>query len=254
VTDSVFAARGLFIAPGLLTRATKADLRALEALSRFFNIVEVGARRVSVRGVELHASWTIGDVAGMPPGARRADAPHGLGGALRAILRAESTSRIIFDPEELRSRAARLRRAGKRVVFTNGVFDLLHVGHLRLLEEARILGDVLVVGINSDDSTRRIKGPRRPVVPQFARAKLLSSLRPVDCCFIFTEDDPKRTLEILRPDVLAKGSDYTMSQVVGASLVKSWGGTVARIPIVDGYSTTSTIRGIAGKPSFGPRG
>jgi rfaE bifunctional protein nucleotidyltransferase chain/domain len=245
VTDSVFAARGLFIASGVLARATKADLRALGALSRFFRVVEVGPRRVPVRGVELHASWTIGDAAGMPSGARRADASGGLGGALRAIVRAESTSPIIIDPEKLASRAALLRRAGRRVVFTNGVFDLLHVGHIRLLERARLLGDALVVGINSDDSTRRIKGPRRPVVRQFARAEILSTLRPVDCCFIFTEDDPKRALEILRPDVLAKGSDYRMSQVVGASLVRSWGGTVVRVPIVDGYSTTAVMKGIA---------
>jgi rfaE bifunctional protein nucleotidyltransferase chain/domain len=245
--DGVFSARALFIAAELLASADALDRRRLDELGQVFRIVSVGLAPVPMRGVELHASWMIGDAAGGPCGVRHADATRGLRPALDRILQTEAASRTIIDPERLALRALALRRRGRRIVFTNGVFDLLHVGHIRLLEQARLLGDVLVVGINSDDSTRSIKGPRRPVVPQFARARILSSLRPVDYCFIFTETDPKRALEILRPDVLVKGSDYTMSQVVGAKLVKSWGGTVARIPIVGGYSTTSTIRAIEGQ-------
>jgi D-beta-D-heptose 7-phosphate kinase/D-beta-D-heptose 1-phosphate adenosyltransferase len=172
--------------------------------------------------------------------------PGGIAPALSAIHRAEEASRIIVEPERLVRVAEAARRGGRRIVFTNGVFDLVHLGHLRLLEQARRLGDILIVGINSDDSTRRIKGAGRPVVPQFARAEHLVRLRAVDWCVIFTEDDPRRLLSLLRPDVLAKGSDYRLSGVVGARLVSSWGGRVVRVPIVEGLSTTATISGIRG--------
>ena len=175
----------------------------------------------------------------LPPG------PGGnIGEALSAITRAERNSRIILQPEKLARLARREKGRGRKIVFTNGVFDLLHLGHLRLLEEARRLGDLLVVGINSDDSTQRIKGAGRPVVPQFARAEHLLGLRAVDWCVIFTEDDPLRVLSILEPDVLVKGNDYTLSRVVGARLVSRYGGAVVRIPVLGGFSTTATIRGI----------
>ena len=164
--------------------------------------------------------------------------------ALRKIIRAEARSRIVTDPAALRRIVAGLRARQRKVVFTNGVFDLLHVGHLSLLERARALGDALIVAINSDDSARRLKGAGRPVISQFARAQLLCGLRYVDACFIFTEDDPMNAIRTVRPDVLVKGSQYSVSRIVGARFVKSCGGKVARLPMVEGWSTTSTIRSL----------
>jgi rfaE bifunctional protein nucleotidyltransferase chain/domain len=251
--DSVFRARALFISGDLRARATAAELRALRALSRSFRILAAPPadrvlRLAEREGIELHASWLIGE--GPDPGFQGALGPSRaptLGRGLAIVRRAEAASRIIIDPERLARIAASLHGRRRRVVFTNGVFDLLHAGHLSLLERAAALGDVLVVGINSDDSTAAIKGPGRPVVPQFARARLLSSLRFVDQVFIFTEPDPIAVLRILRPETLVKGRDYSGSQVVGARLMRGWGGTVTRLPIVSGASTTATIGSIHAK-------
>jgi D-glycero-beta-D-manno-heptose 1-phosphate adenylyltransferase len=251
--DSVFSARAVFITEDMRARATAADARLLEKLGRSFRIETARPEDALLRfaegsGIELHASWLIGD--GPDPGFQGVlDATRAptLGAALRTIQRVEARSRIIIQQERLERLGETLHGRGARVVFTNGVFDLLHVGHLRLLEQARRQGKVLIVGINSDDSTRAIKGPGRPVVQQFARARLLAGLRFVDYCFIFTEPNPIRTLEILRPDVLVKGQDYASSQVVGARLVAEYGGSVVRLPIVRGSSTTSTIKSIHGK-------
>ena len=121
----------------------------------------------------------------------------------------------------------RLRLHDRKIVFTNGVFDLLHVGHLRLLEKARALGDALIVAINSDDSARRIKGAGRPVIPQFARAQALADLRPVSLCFIFPETDPRDLpFRTVRPEVLVKGSEYPLRRIVGARFVSGYGGKV----------------------------
>ncbi|MEM8835881.1 MAG: D-glycero-beta-D-manno-heptose 1-phosphate adenylyltransferase [Planctomycetota bacterium] len=133
------------------------------------------------------------------------------------------------------------RREGKRIVFTNGCFDILHAGHLRLLRAARALGDVLVVAINSDDSVRRLKGDDRPVHNQHDRADLLGELESVSIVVVFDEDTPERALERIRPDVLVKGGDYTRDQVVGGAFVESYGGRVALVPIVEGRSTTAAI-------------
>jgi rfaE bifunctional protein nucleotidyltransferase chain/domain len=251
--DSVFSARAIFIPEDRLARATAADRRLLETLSRSFRIEaappepDALLRLAEENGMELHASWLIG---GAPDlgfrGVLDASLAPSLGAALRTIQRADARSRIISDPERLERLGETLHQRGARVVFTNGVFDLLHVGHLRLLEQAKALGKVLIVGINSDDSTRAIKGPGRPVVPQFARARLLADLRFVDYCFIFTDADPIPTLELLRPDVLVKGQDYAGNQVVGARLVAGYGGRVVRLPIVRGSSTTATIKAISG--------
>jgi len=129
------------------------------------------------------------------------------------------------------------------VVFTNGVFDLLHGGHVALLEAARAAGDALVVGVNSDASVRRLgKGPDRPLVPAGERARLLAALAAVDCVVLFEDDTPLALIERLRPDVLVKGADYAAEAIVGAAEVEGWGGRVVRVPLVEGKSTTDLVR------------
>lgn len=127
-------------------------------------------------------------------------------------------------------------------MFTNGVFDLLHVGHVTLLEAARREGDALAVGVNSDASVRRLaKGTDRPLVPEGDRARLLAALACVDCVVLFDEDTPLALIERLRPDVLVKGADYARDAIVGADEVEAWGGRVVRVPLVAGYSTTRLL-------------
>jgi D-beta-D-heptose 7-phosphate kinase/D-beta-D-heptose 1-phosphate adenosyltransferase len=161
---------------------------------------------------------------------------------IRRVQAAAARSRVITDFELVAGRSAALRSAGKRIVFTNGVFDLFHIGHLRMLQAARSQGDALVVGINSDDSARSLKGRTRPVVPQFARAELVAAVRGVDFCVIFEQDDPRALLRVVRPDVLAKGSEYSLSGVVGRRMVEGWGGRVVLVPHVEGWSSTQVIR------------
>jgi len=134
------------------------------------------------------------------------------------------------------------------VVFTNGVFDLLHVGHVSLLEAARAQGTALVVGVNSDASVRRLgKGTDRPIVPEAERARVLAALACVDGVVLFDEDTPLELIRALRPDVLVKGADYEPSQVVGAADVAGWGGRVVRIPLVANRSTTDLLRRLRGE-------
>jgi rfaE bifunctional protein nucleotidyltransferase chain/domain len=129
-----------------------------------------------------------------------------------------------------------------RVVFTNGVFDLLHPGHVELLEAARREGDTLVVGVNSDTSARRLgKGTERPVAGETARARVLAGLEAVDCVVLFDDDTPLRLIEALAPDVLVKGADYSRDRIVGADWVEARGGRVVRVPLVAGYSTTALV-------------
>jgi D-beta-D-heptose 7-phosphate kinase/D-beta-D-heptose 1-phosphate adenosyltransferase len=130
---------------------------------------------------------------------------------------------------------------GGRVVFTNGVFDLLHPGHIDVLTAARAKGDALIVGLNTDASVRRLKGPTRPVRNEFERAYVLSSLEAVDCVVLFEQDTPLEVVLALKPDVIVKGGDYDESTIVGAREVKSWGGEVAVVPLTPGQSTTSII-------------
>lgn len=131
--------------------------------------------------------------------------------------------------------------AGGKVVFTNGVFDLLHPGHIDILTAARREGDSLVVGINSDDSVRRLKGPARPVRTEADRAFVVAALECVDCVVVFGEDTPLEIINILQPDVVAKGGDYSEATIAGAAEVKSWGGRVVVVPLTPGHSTTSII-------------
>ena len=129
------------------------------------------------------------------------------------------------------------------MAFTNGVFDLLHGGHVALLEAARAAGDALVVGVNSDASVRRLgKGPDRPLVAEAERARLLAALAAVDCVVLFNDDTPLALIERLHPDVLVKGADYAPEAIVGAAEVEGWGGRVVRVPLVEGKSTTDLVR------------
>jgi len=140
-----------------------------------------------------------------------------------------------------------LKAKGKRIVFTNGCFDLLHVGHIRYLEKARALGDALVVGVNSDSSVRKLKGPKRPVLPVKERTEILSGLGCVDYITIFGEQTPLKLITCLHPNVLVKGGDWTKDKVVGREVVKRSGGKVVIIPFVKGVSTSSLIETILKK-------
>ncbi len=137
-----------------------------------------------------------------------------------------------------------IEREGRRLVFTNGVFDLLHKGHVRYLTAARSLGDVLVVGVNSDRSVRAIKGPGRPVVPEAERAEVLASLAAVDAVVVFDEDTPHRLIAALQPAVLVKGADWGETEIIGRDVVEAGGGTVVRLPLEAGCSTTSIVERI----------
>lgn len=150
--------------------------------------------------------------------------------------------RILLSRKALTEASARWRRRGKRIVFTNGVFDVIHRAHIDLLETAKSYGDILVVGLNSDASTRRLKGPTRPVNRQTDRVRVLAALRPVDHICVFGEDTPLTLILALRPDMLVKGSEYPVSGIVGAAEVRSWGGTVKRFRMRPGYSSTRLIR------------
>ncbi len=135
------------------------------------------------------------------------------------------------------------------MVFTNGVFDLLHPGHLALLEAARAEGDALVVGVNSDASVRRLgKSPDRPIVPEAARARMLAGFAAVDCVVLFDEDTPLALIESLSPDVLVKGADYTRAQIVGADFVEAHGGRVVRVQLVPDQSTTRLVERLRASP------
>ena len=149
-----------------------------------------------------------------------------------------------FSREKLLPLLVEERRRGRKIVFTNGCFDLLHPGHTGYLGAARKLGDLLVVGLNSDASIRRLKGEKRPVMPEWARAKLLLALKAVDYVIIFDEDDPYALIERPRPEVLVKGGDWDPERIIGADLVRERGGEVCSLPLVEDFSTTLIIEKI----------
>ncbi|MFY9530113.1 MAG: D-glycero-beta-D-manno-heptose 1-phosphate adenylyltransferase [Candidatus Acidiferrales bacterium] len=147
----------------------------------------------------------------------------------------------MVSQEELILHIRERKRNGQRIVFTNGCFDLLHPGHVRLLEQARSLGDVLVVGINADASVRRNKGPNRPLIPEHERAEILAALAAVDYVVLFHDPTPRVLIASLVPDVLVKGSDWGPDEVVGREEVEAAGGSVVSIPLEAGYSTSKLI-------------
>jgi rfaE bifunctional protein nucleotidyltransferase chain/domain len=150
----------------------------------------------------------------------------------------------VLDRNSLKEKVDTLRKEGKVVVFTNGCFDLIHIGYIRLLQKAREQGDCLVVAVNSDRSVRQIKGPPRPIIPEGQRAEVVAALACVDWVTIFDEPDPLVLIKLLKPDVLVKGSDWPEEKIVGASEVKEAGGKVVRVQLVPGISTTTLIQKI----------
>jgi rfaE bifunctional protein nucleotidyltransferase chain/domain len=156
---------------------------------------------------------------------------------------AEAMNKIVTW-EELKKVAELQRKEGKTIVFTNGCFDILHVGHVQYLQKARKMGDLLILGLNSDASVRAIKGEKRPLVPQAERAEVVAALTTVDYVTLFDETTPLRLIKFLRPDCLVKGGDWKEASVVGCDLVRSWGGRVVIIPLTEGASTTNIVEKI----------
>jgi D-beta-D-heptose 7-phosphate kinase/D-beta-D-heptose 1-phosphate adenosyltransferase len=150
----------------------------------------------------------------------------------------------IKDKEILRGILEDLKAKGKRIVFTNGCFDLLHIGHIRYLEDAKSLGDILVVGVNSDQSIRGLKGNNRPILPQEERTEILSSLGCVDYITVFDEADPLEFISFLQPHILVKGGDWAKETIVGREVVERSGGKVVILPFVEGASTSNLIETI----------
>src|SRR6185312_4621020 len=153
-----------------------------------------------------------------------------------------TASEKILDFEHARMRVAEWRASGETIVFTNGCFDLLHVGHITLLEDCRRFGSKLVLGLNADSSVCRLKGPSRPIVGESERARVMAALAAVDAVVLFEEDTPLNLIQVLRPDVLVKGGDYTIETVVGHEEVIAAGGRVEIVPTVEGFSTTNIVK------------
>lgn len=147
----------------------------------------------------------------------------------------------LFNVEELKSQLNRWALIGKKIVFTNGVFDILHQGHIQILSEAATYADILIVGVNADSSVKRIKGNNRPVNGENSRATILSALVMVDAVIIFEEDTPLELIKLIKPNVLVKGGDYTVDTIVGAKEVLANKGEVKIIPLKEGFSTTAII-------------
>jgi len=150
----------------------------------------------------------------------------------------------ILSWEALKIEVENHRLQGKKIAFTNGCFDILHVGHVRYLREARKRGDLLILALNSDVSVRAIKGEKRPLLPEKERAEVVASLESVDYVTLFNETTPLRLIEYLRPDVLVKGGDWKEEAVVGRDAVRSWGGEVLLVPVIEGASTTNIVEKI----------
>lgn len=148
------------------------------------------------------------------------------------------------QPEDLKAQLEQLQAEGKKIVFTNGCFDLVHPGHIDYLERTRALGDFLVVGLNTDASVSRLKGPSRPIMNEQARARLIGALACVDAVCLFDEPTPLELITTLQPDILTKGDDYTEDNIVGAKEVKAKGGQVLTVPLVKGYSTSNIVEKI----------
>ncbi|HEX2897434.1 MAG TPA: D-glycero-beta-D-manno-heptose 1-phosphate adenylyltransferase [candidate division Zixibacteria bacterium] len=148
----------------------------------------------------------------------------------------------VVSKANLRRQLLRIRSSRTKIVFTNGVFDIIHRGHIEYLRKAKAAGDFLIVGINTDKSVKKIKGPHRPIQNQNDRATIVASLKPVDLVVLFDETTPENLIRFIKPDVLVKGADYKISQIVGADFVKSYGGQVKRIRLTLGRSTSSILR------------
>jgi len=234
---------------GMLVVPASAPETAIAALQReVYDVTGAGDTAVAVltlglaaRGPMVQAARLANAAAGVAVG--RVGAVAVSIASIRDALAARPEGKLLARTE-LAARAAEWRTAGKRIVFSNGCFDLLHAGHLALLSHASKLGDVLVLAINSDASVRRLKGPERPLVPQAERAALLAALAFVDAVTIFEEDTPLAVLEAVRPEVLVKGGDYRPTEVIGRELVEAAGGRVEIVPLTPEKSTSSLVERI----------
>jgi D-beta-D-heptose 7-phosphate kinase / D-beta-D-heptose 1-phosphate adenosyltransferase len=236
---------------GMLVVPASGNVTAVPAIQRaVYDVTGAGDTAISVLTLSLASQASLLEAA------RLANAAAGVSvgqigavavdaGSIRDALAAHPDAKIL-GREDLVARAATWRMAGKRIVFTNGCFDLLHAGHLSLLSQAAKLGDVLVLAINSDASVRRLKGPERPLVPEQDRAAVLAALGFVDAVTIFDEDTPLEVLQSVRPQVLVKGGDYKLSDVVGREFVEAAGGRVALVPLTPEKSTTALVERIKG--------
>jgi D-beta-D-heptose 7-phosphate kinase/D-beta-D-heptose 1-phosphate adenosyltransferase len=234
---------------GMLVVPAEGEVVAVPAVQRaVFDVTGAGDTAISVLTLSLAAN------APLVGAAQLANAAAGISvgqigavavdaGSIRDALAARPDGKIL-GRDDLVSRAATWRMAGKRIVFTNGCFDLLHAGHLSLLSQAAKLGDVLVLAINSDASVRRLKGSERPLVPQEDRAAVLAALGFVDAVTIFDEDTPLEVLQSVRPHVLVKGGDYKLEDVVGRELIEATGGRVVLVPLTPEKSTTALVERI----------
>jgi rfaE bifunctional protein nucleotidyltransferase chain/domain len=159
-------------------------------------------------------------------------------------VRVDAAGTRVLTAGQIRAFVQRLRENGRVVVFTNGVFDLLHPGHIRYLQRARRLGDALVIGLNADASVRRNKGPERPINPEAERAEVLAALESVDAVTIFAEDTPADIIRLVQPDILVKGADWPADQIVGRDTVEARGGRVVLMDVEQGHSTTAIVERI----------
>lgn len=150
----------------------------------------------------------------------------------------------IKDLQQLKKAIDFHKKKDKKIVFTNGCYDLIHIGHLRCFKEGKKLGDILIVALNSDRSVRSIKGPPRPIIPQDERAEIVSSLECVDFVTIFDQDDPLEVITFIKPDILVKGGDWNLNTIVGREVVESYGGKVFALPLIKGVSSTRIIQTI----------
>ena len=214
---------------------------------------------VTGAGDTVAAVMGLASAAGMPwaEAARLANAAAGIvvGTVGTAVAESETLARVVAGESSqalskvlsraaLTARVADARAHGVRIVLTNGCFDLLHVGHLHLLQRARALGDMLVVAINDDASVKKLKGQSRPLIPEVQRAEMLAALRFVDYVTLFSESTPLRLIQVVRPDVLVKGGDYSPDQVVGRDVVERHGGRVEIVPLLPGLSTSGLVDAI----------
>lgn len=155
-----------------------------------------------------------------------------------------NTATKIFTLDSFLSKRQKLRDEGKKLVFSNGCFDIVHLGHIDYLEKARNLGDFLVLGLNTDKSVRQLKGENRPVIDEQSRARLMAGLEFIDAVILFDDDTPEKLINAILPDILVKGDDYSIKNIVGADVVMQHGGEVKTISLVEGYSTSSIIEKI----------
>ncbi|MEJ8802519.1 D-glycero-beta-D-manno-heptose 1-phosphate adenylyltransferase [Pontibacter sp. H249] len=161
-----------------------------------------------------------------------------------------SSSDKIYTQQQLQEQLKVWREQGQKVVFTNGCFDLLHLGHVDYLEKARQLGDKLVLGLNTDASISRIKGPSRPLQDEMSRARVMASLLFIDAVVLFNDDTPLELIKLVQPDILVKGDDYAVEQIVGHEVVMAKGGEVKTVPLVKGYSTTNIVNKIENQVKY----